>query len=65
MTLVRYRAEVPSLDLCERIRLEQSTLVVPGRHVGLEGYLRIWYGGRQEYITEGLRRIGAVLSTLG
>jgi hypothetical protein len=39
--------------------------VVPGVHVGLEGYLRIWYGGRQEYITEGLRRIGAVLSTLG
>jgi aspartate/methionine/tyrosine aminotransferase len=65
MTLVRYRSEVPSLDLCERIRVEQSTLVVPGLHVGLEGYLRIWYGGRQEYITEGLRRIGAVLSTLG
>ena len=65
MTLVRYRSDVPSLDLCERIRVEQSTLVVPGRHVGLEGYLRIWYGGRQEYITEGLRRIGAVLLTLG
>jgi aspartate/methionine/tyrosine aminotransferase len=65
MTLVRYRSEVPSLELCERIRVEQSTLVVPGVHVGLEGYLRVWYGGRQEYITEGLRRIGAVLSTLG
>ncbi len=64
MTLVRYRSDVPSLDVCERIRVEQSTLVVPGRHVGLEGYLRLWYGGRQEYITEGLRRIGAVLSTL-
>jgi aspartate/methionine/tyrosine aminotransferase len=64
MTLVRYRADVPSLDLCERIRIEQSTLVVPGSHVGLEGYLRIWYGGRPEYITEGLRRIGVVLSSL-
>lgn len=64
MTLVRYRSPVPSLEVCERIRVEQQTLVVPGRHVGLEGYLRIWYGGRQEYITEGLRRIGAVLSTL-
>jgi aspartate/methionine/tyrosine aminotransferase len=64
MTLVRYRADVPSLDLCERIRTEQSTLVVPGSHVGLEGYLRIWYGGRPEYITEGLRRIGVVLSSL-
>jgi aspartate/methionine/tyrosine aminotransferase len=64
MTLVRYGADVPSLDICERIRVEQSTLVVPGSHVGLEGYLRIWYGGRQEYITEGLRRIGVVLTSL-
>jgi hypothetical protein len=64
MTLVRYRADVPSIQLAERIRVEQSTLVVPGKHVGLEGFLRIWYGGRPEYITEGLRRIGAVLSAL-
>jgi aspartate/methionine/tyrosine aminotransferase len=65
MALVRYRAATPSLDVCERIRVEQSTLVVPGSHVGLEGYLRIWYGGQQEYIREGLRRIGLVLSSLG
>ena len=64
MTLLRYRADVPSIALADRIRVEQSTLVVPGAHVGLEGYLRIWYGGRQEYVTEGLRRIGAVLSAL-
>ena len=64
MTLVKYRAEMPSLDLCERIRAAQSTLVVPGIHVGLEGYLRLWYGGKPEYVTEGLRRIGVVLSSL-
>jgi|WetSurMetagenome_2_1015567.scaffolds.fasta_scaffold38769_3 aspartate/methionine/tyrosine aminotransferase len=64
MTLVRYRADLPSLAVCERIRVEQSTLVVPGVHVGLEGYLRLWYGGRPEYVTEGLRRIGTVLSSL-
>jgi aspartate/methionine/tyrosine aminotransferase len=64
MSLVRYRADVPSLELCERIRVEQNTLVVPGSHVGLEGYLRLWYGGRQDYVTEGLRRIGVVLSSL-
>jgi aspartate/methionine/tyrosine aminotransferase len=65
MVLVRYRSTTPSLDLCKRIRVEQNTLVVPGSHVGLEGYLRIWYGGAPDYITEGLRRIGVVLSTLG
>ena len=64
MALVRYKADIPSLALCERIRVEQSTLVVPGIHVGLEGYLRLWYGGRHEYITEGYRRIGLVLESL-
>jgi hypothetical protein len=29
--------------------------------VGLEGYLRIWLGGREEYLREGLRRIGVEL----
>jgi aspartate/methionine/tyrosine aminotransferase len=65
MTLVRYGSAVSSLEVCDRIRVEQSTLVVPGVHVGLEGYLRIWYGGRPDYITEGLRRIGVVLASLG
>lgn len=64
MTLLRYRADVPSVALADRIRVEQSTLVVPGAQMGLEGYLRIWYGGPQDYITEGLRRIGVVVSTL-
>jgi hypothetical protein len=61
MALVRYRGEVSSLALCERIRTTQSTLIVPGIHVGLEGHLRVWYGGRPEFVAEGLRRIGLVL----
>jgi hypothetical protein len=43
------------------MRVKQSTLVVPGAYVGLEGYLRIWLGGREEYLREGLRRIGEEL----
>jgi aspartate/methionine/tyrosine aminotransferase len=62
--LVRYDADVPSLDVAERIRLDQSTLIVPGLHVGLEGYLRIWLGGREEFLREGLRRIGTELRPL-
>ena len=49
-------------QLAERIRRNQSTLVVPGIHLGLEGYLRIWLGGKQDYFEEGLRRIAAELS---
>lgn len=64
IALVKYRADIRSADLCERMRVRQSTLVVPGAYVGLEGYLRIWLGGREEYLREGLRRIGVELRGL-
>jgi aspartate/methionine/tyrosine aminotransferase len=64
IALLAYDADVPSLALAERVRREQGTLIVPGAHVGLEGYLRIWIGGREDFLREGLRRIGAVLATL-
>ena len=59
IALIKYDSAVPSVELAERIRTRQNTLVVPGSHVGLEGYLRIWLGGREEFLREGLRRIGA------
>jgi aspartate/methionine/tyrosine aminotransferase len=62
--LVRYDADIPSIDIADRVRVNQSTLVVPGSHVGLEGYLRIWLGGREEFLREGLRRIGAELTQM-
>ncbi len=64
IALLKYDAPVPSLDVAERVRVNQSTLIVPGTHVGLEGYLRIWLGGREEFLREGLRRIGNELRPL-
>ena len=61
IALIKYDASIPSIELAERIRTRQNTLVVPGSHVGLEGYLRIWLGGREEFLREGLRRIGIEL----
>jgi hypothetical protein len=46
------------------VRTRQSTLIVPGSHVGLEGHLRIWLGGREPFLREGLQRIGAELAPL-
>ena len=43
------------------MRVNQSVLIVPGIHLGLEGFLRIWLGGRPEFLAEGLRRIGIEL----
>jgi aspartate/methionine/tyrosine aminotransferase len=64
IAFVNYAAEVPSVDIAERVRKHQGTLIVPGSHVGLEGYLRIWLGGTDEFLREGLRRIALELRTL-
>lgn len=62
--LMKYAADTPSLAIAERVRVNQSTLIVPGIHVGIEGHLRIWLGGREEFLREGLRRIGTELRDL-
>jgi aspartate/methionine/tyrosine aminotransferase len=64
IALMKYAADTPSLAIAERIRINQHTLIVPGTHVGIEGHLRIWLGGREEYLREGLRRIGTELKAL-
>jgi aspartate/methionine/tyrosine aminotransferase len=55
---VKYRADIPSLQLVENVLHNQSTLIVPGSHMGMEGFLRIWIGGKPEFMQEGLRRVG-------
>jgi hypothetical protein len=64
MCLTKYDHPISSLELAERIRVNQSTLVVPGIHNGLEGHLRIWIGGEPSFLREGLRRIGEELKKL-
>jgi aspartate/methionine/tyrosine aminotransferase len=64
IAFVKYDSPTPSLELIERIRDNQSTLIVPGIHLGLEGYVRIWLGGEEEYLKEGLRRVGAEMSAM-
>jgi aspartate/methionine/tyrosine aminotransferase len=61
LCLVRYDSPTPSYALSERVRVNQSVLIVPGMHLGLEGFLRIWLGGKPDFLSEGLRRIGIEL----
>ncbi len=62
--LVKYDAPAASLEIADRIRTRQSTLIVPGSHVGLEGHLRLWLGGREAFLREGLRRVGEELKPM-
>ena len=63
MCFVRYPGDMPSLVLCDRIRERQNTLIVPGAHLGMEGYVRIWMGGQPRYLQQGLERVETELRT--
>lgn len=58
---VRYALEENSSRLAERLRSEESVLVVPGDHFGMDGYLRIGYGIRREALAEALERMDRAL----
>jgi aspartate/methionine/tyrosine aminotransferase len=57
IAFVRYNRQTNSSNLVKRLIEEQSTLVVPGDHFGLDHHLRISYGLSQDYVNEGLERI--------
>ncbi len=64
MAFVRYASDAPSEAVAEWLRARESTLIVPGSHLGLEGHVRIWTGGKPEFLREGLRRVGIGMDAL-
>src|SRR5688572_1674976 len=58
IAFVKYGHPINSLDLVERLRVEQSVLVVPGDHFGMDGYLRIGFGSHPDHLVGALTRIG-------
>ena len=61
IALIKYHSDIPSAELVENIRAKQSTLIVPGSHLGIEGFIRVWFGGKEDFIKEGFRRVGVEL----
>jgi aspartate/methionine/tyrosine aminotransferase len=61
---VRYHYDINSTELVTRLRQEQSVLIVPGDHFGMDGYLRLGFGERPEYLGQGLDRLHSLLSSL-
>lgn len=58
IALMKYDADIGSVELCERVRVNRDVLIVPGAHLGLEGFVRMWMGGEAEFMKEGLARVG-------
>jgi hypothetical protein len=64
IAFLRYEWPVSSTELVTRLREEQSVLVVPGDHFGMDGFLRVGFGNEPEDLREGLARMDAVLDRL-
>ncbi len=64
IAFVKYNLDIPSVDFVERLRQEQSVLLVPGAHAGLDHHLRISFGPPAAYLQGGLDRTSAFIETL-
>lgn len=65
IVFARYHEAVNSTELTTRLRVEEGVLIVPGDQFGMDGYLRIGYGGPEKDLMEGLERLRHVLGHSG
>jgi aspartate/methionine/tyrosine aminotransferase len=61
IAFVRYNLEINSSEAVDRLLREQSVLVVPGDHFGLDHHLRISFGLPHDYLRAGLDRVGRLV----
>jgi len=65
IAFVKYRLNINSTQLTERLRQEKKVLIVPGDHFGLDHFVRISYGLPHDYLMPALDRISGLISALG
>jgi len=64
LALLRYRLDIPSLDLANLLAEEYSVMLAPGSAFGLEQYLRIGIGQDPILFAAGLDRVSACFANL-
>lgn len=63
--MLKYEHGINSLELAERLRVEQSMLLVPGDHFEMDGWIRVGFGDDVDTLRAGLDRLSHVLHQLG
>ena len=64
MAFLRYGLDLNSTALSNKIRKEQSVLVIAGDCFGMDHYLRFGIGAEKDYLMEGLRRVDETLGAI-
>ncbi len=62
---VGYDLECSSQGVVEELRRRKSVLLVPGSQFGMDGFLRIGFGGEREQLTRGLELLDEVMGRRG
>ena len=60
LALIKYDLPIPSLELADKLAIEESVMLAPGSAFGYEQHLRLGIGQRPDIFEEGLRRAGAL-----
>ena len=61
MAFMHWRGPGTSGQICKRLLEKRSTLVVDGKLLGLDGFIRVWSGAPRDRLVEGLGRISEEL----
>lgn len=64
IAFLRYRTPVNSSDVAERLRVDESVLVVPGDQFGMDGFVRVGFGPPAAELDEALHRVRRVFERL-
>ncbi len=60
----RYDLDINSSVLAQRLKDEQSVLIVPGDHFNMDGYMRIGFGVPRSELSEALDRVETVIRSV-
>jgi aspartate/methionine/tyrosine aminotransferase len=65
MCFPRYRANMSSIELCQKLLHDHGVMVNPGEYFNLDGHIRLGYVCSEDILRSGLNALGKGLRELG
>jgi len=65
MCFPRYRANMSSIELCQKLLHDHGVMVNPGEYFNLDGHIRLGYACPEDILRSGLNALGKGLRELG
>ena len=65
MCFPKYRVNMSSIELCQKLLDDHGVLVNPGEYFNLDGHFRLGYACSEDVLTGGLNALGEGLRELG